>query len=113
MLFAKVDKALLQVQLDKLDAIKKMQEQENAKAQPADSKPVEPQKAVTTFDDFSKMDIRIGTIIAAEKMPKSDKLLKLTVDTGIDQRTVLSGIAKHFSAEEVVGKQVTTSLRAK
>ena len=53
------------------------------------------------------MDIRIGTIIAAEKMPKSDKLLKLVVDTGIDQRTVLSGIAKYYSAEEVVGKQVT------
>ena len=53
------------------------------------------------------MDIRIGTIIAAEKMPKSDKLLKLTVDTGIDQRTVLSGIAKYYSPENIIGQQVT------
>ena len=108
MLFAKVDKALLQKQLDKLAGIKKEQEAEAAAIAEAaaDAKPVEPQKPVTTFDDFNKMDIRIGTILAAEKMPKSDKLLKLTVDTGIDQRTVLSGIAKFYSAEEVVGKQV-------
>lgn len=109
MLFAKVDKALLQKQMDKLESIKKAQaaeaEQEQLAAQPA--KALEPQKETTTFDDFSKMDIRIGTILAAEKMPKSDKLLKLTVDTGIDQRTVLSGIAKYFTPEEVVGKQVT------
>lgn len=108
MLFAKVDKTLLQKQLDKLEQIKKEQEAATAAANVnANAKPVEPQKETTTFDDFSKMDIRIGTIIAAEKMPKSDKLLKLTVDTGIDQRTVLSGIAKYYSAEEVVGKQVT------
>lgn len=109
MLFAKVDKALLQKQLDKLEAIKKEQEEAAAAAALANApaNPLEPQKATTTFDDFSKMDIRIGTIIAAEKMPKSDKLLKLTVDTGLDQRTVLSGIAKYYSAEEVIGKQVT------
>lgn len=109
MLFAKVDKALLQKQLDKLEAIKKEQEDAAAAAALANApaNPLEPQKATTTFDDFSKMDIRIGTIIAAEKMPKSDKLLKLTVDTGLDQRTVLSGIAKYYSAEEVIGRQVT------
>lgn len=109
MLFAKVDKALLQKQLDKLEAIKKEQEEAAAAAALANApaNPLEPQKATTTFDDFSKMDIRIGTITAAEKMPKSDKLLRLTVDTGLDQRTVLSGIAKYYSAEEVVGKQVT------
>lgn len=109
MLFAKVDKALLQKQLDKLEAIKKEQEEAAAAAALANApaNPLEPQKATTTFDDFSKMDIRIGTITAAEKMPKSDKLLKLTVDTGLDQRTVLSGIAKYYSAEEVIGKQVT------
>lgn len=109
MLFAKVDKALLQKQLDKLEDIKKEQEEAAAAAALANApaNPLEPQKATTTFDDFSKMDIRIGTITAAEKMPKSDKLLRLTVDTGLDQRTVLSGIAKYYSAEEVVGKQVT------
>jgi methionyl-tRNA synthetase len=109
MLFAKVDKALLQKQLNKLESIKKEQEKAAATAAQAaaPSNPLEPQKATTTFDDFSKMDIRIGTITAAEKMPKSDKLLKLTVDTGLDTRTVLSGIAKYYSPEEVVGKQVT------
>jgi methionyl-tRNA synthetase len=109
MLFAKVDKALLQKQLDKLAAIKVEQEKATAAAALAanPTKPLEPQKEATSFDDFSKMDIRIGTIVAAEKMTKSDKLLKLTVDTGIDTRTVLSGIAKYFTAEEVVGKQVT------
>lgn len=109
MLFAKVDKALLQNQLDKLAGIKAEQEKAAAAAALANApaNPLEAQKETTTFDDFSKMDIRIGTIIAAEKMPKSDKLLRLTVDTGIDQRTVLSGIAKYYSPEEVVGKQVT------
>jgi len=60
-----------------------------------------------TFDDFSKMDIRIGTILSAERVPKADKLLKLLVDTGIDQRTVVSGIAQHFEPEAIVGKQVS------
>ncbi len=68
---------------------------------------VKPLKAQVTIDDFSKLDIRVGKVLAAEKMEKSDKLLKLTVDTGIDQRTVLSGIAKHYTPEEMVGKQVT------
>lgn len=68
---------------------------------------VKPLKSTITIDDFGKLDIRVGTVLAAEKMEKSDKLLKLTVDTGIDKRTVLSGIAKHYSPEEMVGKQVT------
>ncbi|HET9053242.1 MAG TPA: methionine--tRNA ligase subunit beta, partial [Cyclobacteriaceae bacterium] len=68
---------------------------------------VKPLKPTITIDDFGKLDIRVGTVLTAEKMEKSDKLLKLTVDTGIDQRTVLSGIAKHYSPEEMVGKQVT------
>ena len=57
-------------------------------------------------DDFQKMDIRVSTILAAEKLPKTKKLLKLTIDTGIDHRTIVSGIAEHFSPEELVGKQV-------
>jgi methionyl-tRNA synthetase len=65
-----------------------------------------PQKAETTFEDFSSMDIRLGTIEAAIKVPKADKLLQLTVNTGIDTRTIISGIAEHYSPEEVVGKTV-------
>jgi methionyl-tRNA synthetase len=64
-------------------------------------------KPEIAYDDFTKLDIRVGKVLAAEKMEKSDKLLKLTVDTGIDKRTILSGIAKHYSPEEMVGKQVT------
>jgi methionyl-tRNA synthetase len=70
----------------------------------------EPQKMEITFDDFTKMDIRLGTILAAEKVEKADKLLKLTVDTGIDQRTIVSGIAEHYQPEEVVGKTVQVLL---
>ena len=66
-----------------------------------------PQKTNISFDDFTKMDIRIGKIIAAEKVPKADKLLKLTVDTGLDIRTVVSGIAEHYAPETVIGKRVT------
>ena len=68
---------------------------------------VKPLKPEITFDDFFKLDIRIGKVLAAEKMEKSNKLLKLVIDTGVDKRTVLSGIAQHFSPEEMVGKQVT------
>ena len=66
-----------------------------------------PQKAEITWEDFSKLDIRVGTIIEAEKMPKAKKLLVLKVDTGIDVRTIVSGIAESFSADEVIGKRVT------
>jgi methionyl-tRNA synthetase len=76
----------------------------NTETKAAEIKPLKPE---IVFDDFSKLDIRIGKVIAAEKMEKSDKLLKLTVDAGVDKRTILSGIAKHYSAEEMVGKQVT------
>ena len=68
---------------------------------------VTPLKPEITIDDFSKLDIRVGKVLAAEKMEKSNKLLKLTIDTGVDQRTVLSGIAQHYTPEEMVGKQVT------
>jgi methionyl-tRNA synthetase len=60
-----------------------------------------------TFDDFNKMDIRTGTILEAERVPKTKKLLKLTIDTGIDKRTVVSGIAEYYSPEEVIGQQVS------
>jgi methionyl-tRNA synthetase len=73
----------------------------------APEKTIKPLKPEIIIDDFVKMDIRVGTVLTAEKMEKSDKLLKLTIDTGVDQRTVLSGIAKHYTPEEMVGKQVT------
>ena len=69
-----------------------------------------PSKPSTTFDDFQKMDIRVGTILAAERIPKTDKLLKLTIDTGIDQRTVVSGIATYYEPENIIGQQVSILL---
>ncbi|MGO1242504.1 MAG: methionine--tRNA ligase [Sphingobacterium sp.] len=73
----------------------------------ADSKPVAPLKGNVSYDEFMTMDIRVGTIIEAEKVAKTKKLLRLQIDTGIDQRTVVSGIAEYFNAEEIVGKQVS------
>ncbi|MGV9002416.1 methionine--tRNA ligase [Flavobacterium sp.] len=98
-LFAQIEDAEIQKQVDKLEATKDANKAENAV--------VESQKETATFDDFSKLDIRVGTIIEAEKMPKANKLLVLKVDTGIDIRTIVSGIAEHFSPEEVLGKRVT------
>ncbi|HSD15566.1 MAG TPA: methionine--tRNA ligase [Flavobacterium sp.] len=99
LLFAKIEDDEIQKQIDKLEATKVANKAENAKA--------EPQKDIITFEDFAKVDLRIGTIIEAEKMPKANKLLVLKVDTGIDVRTIVSGIAEHFSPEEVIGKRVT------
>lgn len=98
-LFAQIEDAEIQKQIDKLEATKKANIMEN--------QVVEPQKPTTTFEDFSKLDLRVGTILEAEKMPKANKLLVLKVDTGIDVRTIVSGIAEHFSPEEVIGKRVT------
>jgi methionyl-tRNA synthetase len=98
-LFAQIDDTEIQKQIDKLEATKTANKMEN--------RTVEPQKETATFEDFSKLDLRVGTILEAEKMPKANKLLVLKVDTGIDLRTIVSGIAEHFSPEEVVGKRVT------
>ncbi len=98
-LFAQIEDAEIQKQIDKLEATKTANQVENAKA--------EPQKEIITFEDFAKVDLRIGTIIEAEKMPKANKLLVLKVDTGMDIRTIVSGIAEHFSPEEIIGKRVT------
>lgn len=98
-LFAQIEDAEIQKQIDKLEATKTANAMEN--------KVVEPQKETSTFDDFTKLDLRVGTILEAEKMLKANKLLVLKVDTGIDVRTIVSGIAEHFSPEEVVGKRVT------
>lgn len=99
LLFEKIEDDVIATQITKLEAKKKAAESATA--------PVDPLKPEIVIDDFSKLDIRIGRVVAAEKMPKSDKLLKLTVDSGLDTRTILSGIAKHYSPEEMVGKQVT------
>jgi len=99
LLFSKIEDEQIQIQLDKLEASKKANEAAN--------KVVEPQKEEINFDDFTKLDLRVGTILEAEKMPKAKKLLVLKVDTGIDVRTIVSGIAEHFTAEEVIGKKVT------
>ena len=89
----------MQQQLDKLAATKKTNEMMNASP--------DPQKDTIQFDDFTKLDMRVGTILEAEKMPKTKKLLVLKVDTGIDVRTIVSGIAESFTPEEVIGKKVT------
>lgn len=103
LLFSKIEDEQIQKQYDKLEATKKMNEAESSTS----ATPIEPQKSIINFDDFTKLDIRTGTILEAEKMPKADKLLILKVDTGIDVRTIVSGIAKDFNAEDIVGKQVT------
>ena len=100
LLFEKIEDDVIQRQLDKLAATKAA----NASAEAAQH--VEDQKETTTFDDFQKMDIRVSTILAAEKVAKTKKLLKLTVDTGIDKREIVSGIAEYYTPEELVGKQV-------
>jgi methionyl-tRNA synthetase len=99
LLFSKIEDEAIQKQIDKLEATKVANKAENKK--------VEPQKEAIQYEDFAKMDLRVGTILEAEKMPKANKLLILKVDTGIDVRTIVSGIAESFSPEEIVGKRVT------
>ncbi len=99
LLFSKIEDTDIQKQLDKLEATKKANESENMETAP--------QKETITFEDFSKLDLRVGTIIEAEKMPKTKKLLVLKVDTGIDVRTIVSGIAESFSPEDIIGRKVT------
>ena len=99
LLFAKVEDEEIQTQLDKLEATKQANEAEN--------KVVEPQKETIEFDDFTKLDIRVGTILEAVKVPKTKKLLQLKVDVGLDIRTIVSGIAESFKPEEIIGQKVT------
>lgn len=98
LLFAKIEDEEIQKQIEKLKKTKTMNEQGTLS--------VEPSKSEITFDDFSKMDIRIGTVLEAERVPKTQKLLKLKVDTGIDIRTLISGIAEYYTPESIIGKQV-------
>ncbi len=94
-LFPKIEDSLVEAEIEKLNASKVVEAT------------FDPQKEDISFDEFLKMDIRLGTILEAEKVKKADKLLKLLVDTGLDKRTIVSGIAKHYSPEEVVGKTVS------
>lgn len=96
LLFEKIEDEQINIQIEKLLASKQEPMQE-----------LPPQKPSCTYDDFSKMDIRVGEILAAEKVSGADKLLKLTVDTGIDKRTVVSGIAKYYKPEEIIGQKVS------
>lgn len=98
LLFEKIDDKDVEEQVQKLEDTKKQNELENQE--------VTPLKSEIVFDDFMKMDIRVGKVLEAEKLEKSKKLLKLTIDTGVDTRTVLSGIAEYFTPEEVTGQQV-------
>lgn len=100
LLFDKIEDEVIEHQLKKLNAKKEAIDRTVQKELPA-------LKEETTFDDFSKMDIRIGTIISAERVPKTDKLLKLEIDTGIDKRTVVSGIAEFYKPEDIVGQKVS------
>ncbi|MBT8317882.1 MAG: methionine--tRNA ligase [Lutibacter sp.] len=98
LLFAKIEDNEVQAQLDKLEATKLANEAEN--------KVVEPQKETIEFDDFTKLDMRVGTIIEAIKVPKTKKLLQLKVDVGIDTRTIVSGIAESFKPDDIIGQKV-------
>jgi methionyl-tRNA synthetase len=99
LLFEKIEDYVIQAQIQKLLDTKKENELAEAVAAPA--------KENIEFDDFSKMDIRVGTVVEAEKVAKTKKLLKLLIDTGIDKRTVVSGIAEYYKAENLIGKQVS------
>ncbi len=99
LLFSKIEDATIQKQLEKLEATKITNEQEN--------KVIEPQKETINFEDFTKLDLRVGTILEAEKVPKTKKLLQLKVDVGIDVRTIVSGIADSFKPNKIIGQRVT------
>ena len=99
LLFAKIEDSEVEFQLEKLAKSKLANEIAN--------KEIESEKETVSFEDFSKLDLRVGTIIEAKKMPKAKKLLVLQVDTGVDVRTIVSGVADSFTAEEVIGKRVT------
>ena len=100
LLFEKIEDDVIQAQLDKLEASRK------AKLAAEAAQNITEQKAEVSFDDFQKMDIRVSTILAAEKVAKTKKLLKLSIDTGIDKRTIVSGIAEYYTPEQLVGRQV-------
>ena len=100
LLFDKIEDEAIEAQVKKLLDTKTANEQEQSQA------PAAPLKPEVTFEDFAKLDIRVSTITAAEKVAKAKKLLKLTLNTGLDERTVVSGIAEHYEPEQIIGQQV-------
>ena len=107
LLFAKIEDETIDAQLQRLATIKAEREAAAAQAAAAEAAArIEPQKNPVTFDEFGRMDIRTATVLEAERVPKTDKLLKLTIDTGIDKRVIVSGIAEYYSPEDMLGKQI-------
>ena len=115
LLFRQIEDSEVNAQLEKLRTASARRAAENAAApggsnpggpDPSGAKPIAPVKPEIVYDDFAKLDLRVGTILAAEKVEKADKLLKLSVDLGTEQRTIVSGIAQHFKPEEINGRQV-------
>ncbi len=98
LLFEKIDDEAIQAQLDRLARIKEENRIKNFKAAP--------QAPDVDFDTFMKADLRVGTVIECEKVPKADKLLKFLIDDGLERRTIVSGIAKHYKPEDLIGKQI-------
>jgi methionyl-tRNA synthetase len=103
LLFEKIEDDIIAKQIEKLNQSKHTMQQSTL----TEIKPLAEVKPNITYDEFGKMDLRIGTILSAERVPKTDKLLKLVIDTGNDQRTVVSGIAHCFDPEKIIGQQVT------
>jgi len=106
LLFRKIEDEEIAVQIEKLKANSKPQIQKAVKVEEKKSE-IANLKSEIVFDDFAKIDLKVGTILSAEKVEKADKLLKLEVDLGFEKRTIVSGIALHFKPEDIVGKQVT------
>ena len=102
-MFSKVEDEQIDAQMARLSKIKAERE---ALEKAENAKKVTAQKEECSFDDFGKMDIRTATVLEAERVPKTDKLLKLTIDTGMDKRVIVSGIAEYYSPEDMVGKQI-------
>ncbi len=106
LLFAKIEDAQVEAQIAKLNATKVANEAAAAEKSAQEEPVIAPAKAECTFDEFQAMDIRTATVLEAERVPKTDKLLKLTIDTGLDIRTIVSGIAEYYTSEEMIGKQI-------
>ena len=108
LLFSKIEDSVIDAQIAKLNATKEANEAAAAAAAAQQATPAkaEEQKPEVTFEEFGAMDIRVAKVLEAERVPKTDKLLKLTIDTGIDQRTIVSGIAEYYSPEDMLGKQI-------
>ena len=98
LLFEKIEDSVIEAQIEKLLDTKKANEEANYQAKPI--------RENITFDDFTKLDIRVGTVLECTKVPKADKLLQFRIDDGLEKRTIVSGIAQHYKPEELVGKQV-------